>query len=212
MLHSALHPDTFFDKDLYTEAEYFHLEDASQSRWEFLPEGLPRPKGRRLGRICAMTGGTVDHGGIAMNLGVALNNAFRAAGIQTCRVFGSDVKIHSAEGRNTYPDVSALCGKPSYYGGRRDIITNPILIGEVLSPSTEAYDRSEKWTGYQTIATLQHYLLLSADRMRVELYTREDQGWHFVSFEGEDAHMPLSKLGVTLALSDLYAHVEFDSE
>lgn len=102
--------------------------------------------------------------------------------------------------------------KPNYYAERRDIITNPILVAEVLSPATEAYDRSEKWASYQTIPTLQHYLLLSADRMRVELYTREDQGWHFAAYENAESQISLSKLGVTIALPDIYSLVEFDAE
>lgn len=123
MLQFALHPDTLFDKDWYTEAEYFRLEDRSQARWEFLPDGPCRLGGPRLGRIRAMSGGTVDHGGIAMNLGVGLKNALAQAGVQTCRVFGSDVKIHTAEGRSTYPDVSVLCGSRT-----------TMLSGAILSP------------------------------------------------------------------------------
>jgi Uma2 family endonuclease len=201
-----------FDEDWYPEAEYFALEERSQARWEFLPEGSHRPGCPRLGRIRAMSGGTVEHGVIGANLLTALKIALGAAGVQTCRVFGSDVKIRTEDGRNTYPDVGVLCGKPNLYRGRRDTVTNPILVAEALSPSTEAYDRSEKWGSYQTIPTLQHYLLVSADRARVEVYTREEQGWRYVVAEGLEARLPLAALGVTLSLTDIYDLVEFSPE
>lgn len=206
----AEEPIIDLEKKWYTEDEYFAFEDRSPDRWEFLPDGPPNPDGTRLGRIRAMSGGTLDHGSIGGNLVTALNIALRGAGIQTCRVFGSDVKIHPPEGRNTYPDVSVVCGKPALYRKRRDIFTNPILIAEVLSPSTEAYDRNKKRESYQTIPTLQHYLLITADRARVELYTREESGWRFEAHEGLEVVITLPALGVTLALADLYESVDFE--
>ncbi len=203
--------DPFLDKDWYTEEEYFAQEDHSPARWEFLPD-TSTPRGPRLSRIRAMSGGTLDHSAIAVNLMTALNGALRGAGIQTCRVFGSDFKVHTADGRNTYPDAGVVCGKPIYHRGRRDIITNPLLLAEVLSPSTQADDRSDKWVSYQTISTLQHYLLLATDRARVELYTREASGWHFEAWEDRGGQIALPALGVTLALADIYALVEFGSD
>ncbi len=203
--------ESLLDKDWYTEDEYFALDERSNDRWEFLPAGPPNVDGSRLGRIRAMSGGTLDHSAIAGNLVTALNNALRGAGIRTCRVFGSDVKIHLLEGHNTYPDMSVVCGRPDLYWKRRDIFTNPIFIAEVLSPSTEAHDRNKKWASYQTIPTLQHYLLVTTDRARVELYTREGGGWRLEVWEGLEAELPLPALGVTLAVADLYALVDFES-
>lgn len=203
-------PNLLVDKDWHTEDEYFALEDQSQARWEFVPDGAPGP---RLGRIRAMSGGTPRHSAIAMRLGRKIGNALEDTGNQMCEVYGSDLKVHTADGRNTFPDVSVLCGAPSFYQMRRDIVTNPILIAEVLSPSTEADDRTEKRLSYQTIPTLQHYLLLAADQTRVELYTRaEAGGWHFEVWETQNAQIPLPALGITLALSDLYALVDFAEE
>ena len=198
------------DKDWYTEDEYFALEDRSPERWEFLADGPLSEDGVRLGRIRAMSGGTLDHAVISGNLVTALNIALHDAGIRTCRVFGSDAKIHPPEGPNTYPDVGIVCGKPDLYRKRRDIITNPILVAEVLSPSTEAYDRNKKRLAYQTIPTLQHYLLITADQARVELYTREEGDWHFEAYVGLEAVVPLPELGVTLALVDVYFQIEFE--
>ena len=99
-----------------------------------------------------------------------------------------------------------------YYlvAGTDDILTNPILLGEVLAPATEACDRGDKWASYQRIPTLQHFLLLAADRARVELFTREESGWHYAAYESLEAVLPLPALGVTLALADLYAQVEVE--
>ncbi len=181
MALSAIYPDDpYLDKDCYTEEEYFALEERSQARWEFLPDSPARPGEPHLGRIRAMSGGTIDHGAIAGNLLTALSNALRGTGNQICRTFGSDVKIHTGDGRNTFPDVSVVCGKPDLYRNRRDILTK------------------------------QHYFLLAADQVRVEMYTREANGWHFEAWENPADQISFSSFGVTLAAADLYALVEFD--
>lgn len=200
------------DKEWYTEDEYFALEDRSSDRWEFLPGGPPNPNGPCLGRIRAMSGGSPKHSALAMRLGRRLGNALEDAGNQMCEVYGSDLKVRTADARTTYPDVSIVCGALTFHPGRRDTVTNPILIAEVLSPSTASDDRSEKRLSYQTIPTLQHYLLLTTNRARVELYTREESGWRFEAWEDRDAVIPLSGLGVTLALADLYAPADFEPE
>jgi Uma2 family endonuclease len=210
MVLPALYPEAFLDKDWYTEDEYFAVDDQSQTRLEWIPDGPTLPDGVRLGRIRMMSGGKFEHGQIAGNLITALNIAMEGTGNRMCHVFGSDVKVHTAEGRNTFPDVSVFCGKPRLHRGRRDIGTDPLLLAEVLSPSTESYDRGDKWLSYQTIPVLQHYLLISADRARVEVYTRQSHGWHFEIYNGLDAPMPLSALGVTLVLADLYKLVDFE--
>lgn len=198
----------FLDKDDYTEDEYRAWEECAPGRWEWVPSGAFDAQGRVLGQIVAMSGGTLEHAEIAGNLLTALKNALRGAGVQMCRVFGSDLKVRARDGRNTYPDVSVICGKPSFHGGRRDLVTNPILVAEVLSPSTEAKDRSVKWASYQTIPTLQCYLLIVPDAVRVEAYAREESGWHFEAYSGLDAQLSLPALGVTVTLADIYAQVE----
>ncbi len=204
----------FLDKGRYTEDEYFALEDRSPDRWEFIPTDSPGLSGPCLGMIRAMSGGMPDHAGIMANLITALTLALRGAGNRTCRVFTSELKVHNADGRNTYPDVSVVCGKLNFHRARRDIITNPTLVAEVLSPYTQADDRGNKRISYQSIPTLQHYLILSADALRVEVYTREAQGWRLETFTADAAEdqIPLHGLGVTLALSDLYLLVEFEGE
>ena len=212
------------DKDAYTEDEYFAFEEQSLGRWEFVPVGPPQPDGRRLGQIravgdCsplgeihAMSGGSPDHSAIAGNLITALNLALRAQNNQRCRVFTADLKVRCADGLSTFPDASIVCGSLNFYGRRRDIVTNPLVLAEVLSPSTEAFDRADKWLSYQSIPSLQHFLLVSATQPRVEVYTREEQGWHFEVVEGREASVSLLALGVTVTLSDLYALVDFTAE
>jgi len=201
-------------KDHYTEAEYLDFERLAQGRWEFLPIeplGLPGP---RLGIIRAMSGGTPNHSEIAPNLIMALGSALRGKGNRMCHVFNSNLQIHTENGLNSFPDVSIVCGKPLTYGKRHDIVTNPILLAEVLSPSTEAYNRGEKWMQYQSIPTLQHFLLISADKMHMELYTRDEPGWRFQTFTeaNPDAGIPLPGLDISISLTGIYALVEFDDE
>ncbi len=119
------------DKDVYTEDEYFAFEEQAQGRWEFVPVGPPQADGRRLGKIravgeClsldeirAMSGGSSDHSAIAGNLITAFNLALRAAGMRTCRVFGSDLKMRCADGLSAFPDASVVCAALTLYGGRR---------------------------------------------------------------------------------------------
>lgn len=204
----------FLDKGRYTEDEYFALEDRSPDRWEFIPTDVPGMNDLRVGLIRAMSGGMPDHAAIMANLITALTLALRDKGNRMCRVFSSDLKVHNADGRNTYPDVSVVCGTLSHHRRRRDIVTNPILVAEVLSPSTQAGDRGAKRLSYQTVPTLRHVLLLAADRPHVELYTREEDGgrWESVTAEGNETSIVLSGLDLTLALADLYDLVEFDEE
>ncbi len=183
-----------YEKDFYTEDEYFEFERTSFGRWEYVN-----------GEIRAMAGGSDDHNAIAMNIGRALGNALAPKG---CRVYGSDMKVHTGDDVNTLPDVSVVCGPRVYHRGRTDIITNPILIVEVLSDSTEAYDQGDKFRHYQTIPTLTDYLLVAQDEARVLLYTRHDDHWHYRDISGLSSTVHLPSVETTLALTDIYALIE----
>ena len=186
------------EKENYTEAEYFEIERTSFGRWEYVN-----------GQIRAMSGGTTDHGAISMNVARVLGNALVPRG---CRVYGSDVKIHTGDGINTYPDVSVICGEHRYYLGRRDVVLNPLLIVEVLSPSTEGYDRGEKFDYYKSTSSLQDYLLVEQNEARVLLYSRHEDHWDMREVKGVGGSILLPSVGVTLALSDVYALIEFGVE
>lgn len=183
------------EKHDYTEDEYFALDSATSERWEFVR-----------GRIRAMSGGTVTHSAIAANIIRSLGNALTPKG---CRVFGSDLKVHTGDDVNTYPDISVVCGEPVLYRGRKDIVTNPILVVEVLSESTAHYDRTEKFDHYQTIPTLCDYLLVEQDEPRALLFSREGDQWQYRMISGREQSITLSSVGVTIALSDIYTLVAF---
>lgn len=124
----ALAPQ-YVEEKRYTEGGYFEVGRAPFGRWEYVN-----------GQVCLMSGGTTDHGAISMDIGRALGNVLAPRG---CRVQGSDVKIYT--GIDTFPDVSVICGEYCCCLGRRDVVLNPLLVVEVLSPSTEGYDRGEKF-------------------------------------------------------------------
>ncbi len=196
--------------DYYTEADYFEWEEHSPVRWEFRPARRTDSSDLPLGVIHAMPGAEAEHSAFTVDVLTGPMNALDRAGEQGCRVFNCLMRFHTPDGRNTYPDISIVQGKAAHYQGRDDILTNPILLGEVLSPATEAYDRGDKWASYQAVPTLRYFLLLSVDRARVELYTREGGGWHYEAHEGFDAAIVLPDLSVSLALADLYAKMDFE--
>lgn len=190
----ALAPQ-FVEKDCYTEDEYFAFSQSALGRWEYVQ-----------GTIRAMAGGTDDHNTVIGNIGAALHATLTPKG---CRVYQSDMRVHTGDDVNTFPDVAVVCGPRTYHRGRADTITNPVLIVEVLSPSTEMYDRGEKWQHYQTIATLTDYLLVSPDEPRALLLSRQGEQWSEREVRGLGGSIALASVGTTLALSDIYAQIEF---
>jgi len=189
----------YTEKQLYTEAQYFEFDRTSIGRWEYVH-----------GEIRAMSGGTANHSMIAMNIARILGNALVPRG---CRVFGADMRVHTGDGINTFPDVSVVCGSLSFYQDRTDTLLNPLLIVEVLSDSTEPYDRGEKFRHFQTVPTLTDYLLVSQHEARAELFTRRGEGrWDYQNSAGLDQTLLLSSVEVTLALSDIYALIEWASD
>lgn len=188
----------YVEPDWYSEDEYFAIDESSPVRWEYVD-----------GQIRAMAGGTAEHGQVAGNIIRTLGNALVPKG---CRVYGSDVKVHCGDGVNTYPDVSVVCGLPQFYGGRRTIYTNPLLIVEVLSDSTETDDRGPKFDHYRTIPSLKDYLLVSQHEARALLYTRVNDHWEMRDVRGLDGAVYLPSVDVTLALTDVYALIDFDED
>ncbi len=185
----------FVEKDRYTEDEYFAFAMSAFGRWEYVQ-----------GEIRAMAGGTDDHNAIITNIGATLYAVLAPKG---CRVYQSDMRVHTGDDVNTFPDVAVVCGPRAYHRGRTDTLTNPMLIVEVLSPSTQGYDRGEKWDHYQTIPTLTDYLLVSPDDARVLLLTRQADHWDMHVIAGLGGSVPLASVGLTLALSDVYTQIEF---
>ena len=160
------------------------------------------------GQVFAMTGGSYEHSLITANLARRLGNQLDGS---PCAVLSSDMRIRiETADACAYPDVSVLCGEPSFHDQRRDVLTNPTLIAEVLSPSTEAYDRGGKFALYRQLPSLRHYLLIAQDRVAVDVFTRQPDGrWLLDAFADADAVIELEGLGCRLAVGELYDRLAF---
>jgi Uma2 family endonuclease len=194
---------------VYTEDEYFQWAEAAEERWEFLPCGYSLTNGNPLGTIEAMSGGTPYHSIIAINITRTLGDHVLPKG---CHIFGSDLRIHTGDGVYTYPDVSVVCGKWEFFAQRSDTITNPILIVEVLSESTKKYDMGGKFAHYQSILSLMDYILVFQNTMQVILHSRIGDHWETRIATGKDSSIWLPCVETTLALSEIYAFVEFEAD
>jgi Uma2 family endonuclease len=155
------------------------------------------------GEVFAMTGASLAHNAIVTNISAELRNQMKG---RPCQVYANDVKVLiRSQNAGKYPDLVALCGEPELLDERRDVLLNPSLIVEVLSDSTEAYDRGDKFALYRRLPSLHEYLLVSQYRVGVELYTRgEDGRWTLTDYAALADHVPLASIDCTLALSEVY--------
>lgn len=177
-----------------TPAEYLEREEHSPIRYEYLD-----------GEVYAMSGAKRRHNTISSTLVRLGGNA--AVSRTGCQVFGSDMKVY-VEAHNSfyYPDVSACCDPDD----RNELyLTHPCFIVEVASPSTASIDRREKRASYATLESLREYVIVDQDRMRVELYRREPNGWRGYVLNQPDDVIESSCLGMRVTLSEVYAGVEF---
>lgn len=181
-----------------TPQEYLEQERVAEAKSEYLN-----------GEIVAMAGASPEHNAIAFNLATELGGQL---GGGNCRGFASDLRIRvPACNRYYYPDLTVLCGEPHYEEriGMRSLL-NPTLIIEVLSDSTEANDRGEKFICYQTLASVADYLLVSQHRPRIERFTRQADGsWRYIRVDGLEATLLLETIGCELRFSNVYTNVEF---
>lgn len=182
-----------------TEEEYLALEEKSEIRHEFFG-----------GEMFAMAGGTYRHSIIAGNLIRHLGNLLAGR----CSVGNADLRVKvEVTGLLTYPDLSLICGAPNLVHQPSDTLINPALIAEVLSPSTELYDRGVKFEHYRQIPSLTTYLLVSQDAPRVEQFIRGTEfKWEYRAIVGMEATMELPALQIALSLGQIFAGVEFQSQ
>ncbi|MEG3438580.1 Uma2 family endonuclease [Pannus brasiliensis CCIBt3594] len=180
--------------------EYLRREERADYKSEYLD-----------GRIVPMTGGTTNHNQIAGNIYTELNIAFKQ---RDFRVYMGDVRLWIPERRIfTYPDVMAIVGDPIYYENRRDTILNPTLIVEVLSPSTENYDKEGKFAAYRTLPTFQEYVLIGQTRIYGERFGKTgDKHWTFQEYTAEDRQIILESVQVTLDFTEIYHKVAFSPQ
>lgn len=160
----------------------------------------------RHGEIVAMSGASLAHNIIVANLIAALHTCLRKSG---CMVLSSDMKVYAPECESYYyPDITVVCGKVEFDEAHKDYFLNPSVIIEVLSSSTEAYDRGEKFKCYRTIPALQEYVLVSPGQVLVERYRKEATNhWDLVFAGDKDASIEIGTCQVSLA--DVYENVDF---
>lgn len=183
-----------------TEGEYLEFERADEIRHEFLD-----------GDIFAMTGASEAHNLIAGNFFAILHLQMRG---RSCKLYFADMRVKVPLSRlYTYPDITAVCGEAKFGDGYLDTLLNPVLIVEVLSPSTERYDRGKKFQFYRDLPSLQEYVLVAQDSPRIERYVRQaDDVWQLTDVKGFEAHLELVSIGCTVALADVYEQVTFIAE
>ena len=193
-----------------TPEEYIALErkaipDANTVRSEYVQ-----------GEIIAMSGASRAHNLITNNISGELRNLLKGSG---CETYASDMRVSSpATSSYFYPDVVVVCEEPRFEDDVFDILLNPIILIEVLSPSTEAYDRGEKFSHYRHLTSLQEYVLVSQDKALVERYRRPKKhetapltakDWIFTAFQALEDILPLTSIQCELPLQEIYERVTF---
>lgn len=177
-----------------SEAEYLEFERASPEKHELAG-----------GEIFAMSGGTFEHSAVTANI---IGEARNGLGDKSCRVLESNMRLRvPATGSYVYPDASIFCGRPEFTDDKRDTLTNPRLIVEVLSDSTEAYDRGDKFAGYRSIPSLEEYVLASQKRPRIEVFTRQPDGSWSLRIYGPGERAVLASVGCSLDVDKIYEGV-----
>lgn len=182
---------------LYTVDEYLALEEISDTKNEYYA-----------GQIYAMAGGSYNHEMISGNVFAVLHNYARR---NPCVAFGGNMKIRmDAHDLNSYPDAMLICGKPQFQQNRTDVIVNPRLVVEVLSKSTEDYDRGKKFEFYRSLSSFQEYLLIDQYRVYLELYHRVGIGrWDLTILEQIDAVLTLHTVNIEIPVRLLYEQVDW---
>jgi Uma2 family endonuclease len=187
-------------KTILTAEQYLEIERKADYKSEFFN-----------GEMFAMAGAQRAHNQLVASLVRELGQQFRG---RPCDVYPSDMRVRvKSTGLYTYPDVTAVCGEQRFADGQTDTLLNPSLIVEVLSSSTEAYDRGRKFEHYQSIESLREYLLVASDRMHVDLYSTQPDGrWLLTSASLPEDSLILESVGAELLLADLYEKVELSPD
>lgn len=189
-------------KPYYTPEQYIQLEREAEYKSEYIN-----------GSIYAMAGTSREHSLIEGNI---FGNLWTKLRGKPCEVYMNDMRVKvSPTGMYTYPDVVVACGEPRFEDKQVDTLLNPTVLIEVLSPSTEAYDRGEKFAHYRRLESLNEYVLVSQDKARVEHYIRraeQPDQWVLTEIDGMDGMLRLVSVGCDVALRDVYERVSWPSE
>jgi Uma2 family endonuclease len=183
-------------KAFLTPEQYLEIERKAECKSEYFN-----------GEMFAMSGASRQHNTLTVNLTVTLARQARSGG---CHFFANDMRVRvTPTGLYTYPDIVVTCSKPQFIDASIDTLLNPTFLVEVLSPSTEAYDRGRKFDHYQTLASLSQYLLIAQDRIHADLFTRQpDGGWLLTGISKLEDTLDLRSIGCQLRMADLYEDVE----
>ena len=180
----------------YTPEEYLTLERKAEFKSEYLN-----------GEIYAMSGASREHNLVSTNLGGQLYLQLME---RPCESYSSEMRVYvPSTGLYTYPDVVVVCDEPRFQDREFDNLLNPTVLFEVLSPSTEAYDRGKKFAHYRSIESLQEYVVVAQDRVSVEQYSRKDRQWMLTAWNSLDDVLRLDSIGCEIPLSEVYARVKF---
>jgi Uma2 family endonuclease len=192
---------TALPKQRYSLEEYLELDRTSDEKYEYFD-----------GEVFAMAGGSPEHVRISRNV---VNRLTQKLGGKDCEAFPSDMRVKVPTALPyRYPDASVVCGTPVFESMQgQSMLVNPVLLIEVLSPSTTAYDLGEKFTAYQSIPTFREYLLIAQTRPHVirHLYHAPGQ-WLRTEVSGLENAVPLETLSLTLSLAEIYERVQFHLE
>ena len=194
---------------LCTEEDYLVLERASEERHEYVD-----------GRIYAMAGESPEHGTICTNLTMLIASQLRGT---PCQAWAKDTKVRSGptprprqppRGIFSYPDVVVVCGEPRFHDQYRDVLVNPVVLIEVVSPTTEAFDRGDKFFRYRTwLPSLTDYILVAQAMPLLDHFHRQPQGhWELASASGLASSLSIDSIACTLLLADVYERIVFPPE
>lgn len=185
-------------KPYYRFEDYLAVERESRDeRYEYVA-----------GEVFAMTGASFNHNLITTNVIGELRNRLRS---KPCSILANDMLLRiEAADACLYPDVMVVCEPPTFHDQRRDVLTNPRVVVEVISPSTEGYDRGAKFALYRSLSSLRHYVLIAQDRLGVDVFTRQADGhWLLEAYDGcPEADVALTAIGCILPVSEIYANVD----
>jgi Uma2 family endonuclease len=187
-----------FTQSHYSAEDYLTLERSAPYKSEYHD-----------GQIYAMTGASRKHNLITVNIAGELRSQLKK---RPCEAYINDMRVKAAEANcYHYPDIAVACGAPQFEDAQVDTLLNPVLLIEVLSPSTEAYDRGGKFAHYRKIATLREYLLVAQDQPNIERYVRQGEVWILTEAAGLEASVPLESIDCVLSLREVYDKVLDDA-
>lgn len=182
-----------------TEKEYLEIERKAEFKSEYY-----------IGEMFELAGASLEHNRISKNITKSLSNQLNN---KPCESFQSDLKVkEQSSGLFTYPDIVVICGEPVFYDQEKDTILNPTVLMDVLSPSTEGYDRGFKFELYRKIKSLKDYLLISQEKISIEYYTRlSDGSWNLKEYTGKSQSIEIKSIDCSLDLNEVYYNVKFKS-